>query len=253
MPIKTIAITTHKGGTGKTVTAMSLGAALVRAQKKCLIVDLDPQGHSSLGLGLEINHKDLTIRDFFIEPPVPIDRVIRRTTTDNLHIIPSNIRLARVAQSLYMRPKREELLKRGMNPVRDHYDFIIIDCPPSLGALTENAIAAADLIIIPCQMEARAADGLVDLLEIINIIKGEEFNDWRILLTKLDSRKSITNQAVMTQLAQWEEKIFKTTIPQSESLNQAQIERTDIFTFEPKSKGALAYESFAQEILNYGN
>lgn len=169
-----------------------------------------------------------------------------------LQILPSNIRLARVAQSLYMRPKREELLRRGLKPIRSRYDFVVIDCGPSLGVLTEAGIAAADLIIIPCQMEARAADGLVDLLEVIGIIKGDGFDDWRILLTKVDSRESITNQAIMAALAQWEKNILKTSIPQSEPLNQAQIERTDIFTFDPKSKGALAYEALTEEILTYG-
>ena len=125
--------------------------------------------------------------------------------------------------------------------------------PPSLGVLTEAGISAADLIIIPCQMEARAADGLVDLLEVIGIIKGEDFTNWRILLTKVDSRKSTTNQAVMAALEPWADKIFRTAIPQSEPLNQAQIERTDIFSFDPRSKGALAYEAFTRELLEYGN
>ena len=100
-------------------------------------------------------------------------------------------------------------------------------------------------------MEARAADGLVDLLEVIGIIKGEDVEDWRVLLTKVDSRKSATNQAVLAALEQWEKRIFKTSIPRSKSLNQGQIERVDIFTFEPRSKGAVAYESFTKEILAY--
>lgn len=252
MSAKTIAIATHKGGTGKTVTAMALGAGLARAGKKTLLVDLDPQGHCTLGLGIELNDGDPTLRDFFGEPFLPLTRLLRKTGVDGLLIAPSNIRLARVAQSLYTRPRREEILGRGLKEVQTQYEFIIIDCPPSLGVLTEAGIAAADLVIIPCQMEARAADGLVDLLEVISIIKGESFNSWRIILTKVNSRKTITNQAVMAALSQWQDKIFKTTIPQSEPLNQTQIERTDIFSFEPKSKGALAYEALCQEILIYG-
>jgi chromosome partitioning protein len=252
MAFHTIAIATHKGGTGKTVTAMALGAAFARARKACLLLDLDPQGHSTLGLGVDLDERAPTMREFFHEPPVPLGHLIRETQVSGLHIVPSNIRLARVAQALYMRPRREELLRRGLQPLRHQYAFMVIDCPPALGVLTETALAAADLIIIPCQMEARAADGLVDLLEVISLIKGEAFDDWRILLTKVDSRKSTTNQAVMAALAPWAQKICKTTIPQSEPLNQAQIERTDIFSFEPKSKGALAYESFAKEMLRYG-
>jgi chromosome partitioning protein len=231
---------------------MALGAAFARAGKACLLLDLDPQGHSTLGLGVDLDERAPTMREFFHEPPVPLGHLIRETQVSGLHIVPSNIRLARVAQALYMRPRREELLRRGLQPLRHQYAFMVIDCPPALGVLTETALAAADLIIIPCQMEARAADGLVDLLEVISLIKGEAFDDWRILLTKVDSRKSTTNQAVMAALAPWAQKICKTTIPQSEPLNQAQIERTDIFSFEPKSKGALAYESFAKEMLRYG-
>jgi chromosome partitioning protein len=252
MAAQTIAIATHKGGTGKTVTAMAVGAAFARAGQRCLLVDLDPQGHSTLGLGVEIDDTAPTLRDFFHEPPLPLSRVIRETHIAGLHIVPSNIRLARVAQALYMRPKREEILKRGLQPLRDQYAFIVLDCPPSLSALAEAGIAAADLIVIPCQMEARAADGLVDLLEVIGLIKGEEFEDWRILLTRVDSRKTTTNQAVMASLAPWESKIFKTTIPQSEALNQAQIARTDIYSFEPKSRGALSYAACAKEIMRYG-
>lgn len=252
MPTTTISIAGHKGGIGKTVTAMALGASLARmAKKSCLLADLDPQGHCSLGLGVEINEGEPTLREFFSEPSVQLSRLIRPTHIPGLSIVPSNIRLARVVQSLYMRPKREELLKRGLAPIKDQYDIILIDCPPSLGVLTETGIAAADLIIIPCQMEARAADGLVDLLEVVSIIKGEEFDNWRILLTRVDSRKSTTNQAVMAALAPWQEKILQTVIPQSEPLNQAQIERTDIFSFDPKSKGALAYEALATEVLTY--
>jgi chromosome partitioning protein len=252
MTAKTIAIATHKGGTGKTVTAMALGAALALASQSCLLVDLDPQGHSTLGLGLELDDTTPTLRELLHEPPVPLSRLIQETHIPGLDLVPSNIRLARVAQALYMRPKREELLTRAFHALREQYAFIIMDCSPSLGALTEAAITAAELIVIPCQMEARAADGLVDLLEIISLLKGETFDDWRILLTRVDSRKTTTNQAVMASLAPWETKIFKTTIPQSESLNQAQIARTDIYHFEPKSRGALAYEAFAMEIMRYG-
>lgn len=247
----TISIAGHKGGIGKTVTAMALGASFARAGKTCLLVDLDAQGHCTLGLGIELNEGEPTLREFFSEPSLPLSRLIRPTHVPGLSIVPSNIRLARIVQSLYMRPKREELLKRGLAPLKGQYEIILIDCPPSLGVLTETGIAAADLIVIPCQMEARAADGLVDLLEVISIIKGEEFDHWRILLTRVDSRKSTTNQAVMAALAPWEAKMFHTAVPQSEPLNQAQIERTDIFSFEPKSRGALAYEALAAEILPY--
>ena len=251
---KTIAIATHKGGTGKTVTAMGLGAGLARSKKKTLLVDLDPQGHCSLGLGLELGDDDLTIRDFFSEPGAfPLSRIIRPTQIPALSIAPSNIRLAPVAQFLYMRTKREEILRKGLRHVQSEFDYILIDCPPSLDVLTEAGVAAADSIIIPCKMEARAADGLVDLLEMVYALKGEHFENYRILITHFDSRKSVTNDAVMVQLAPWKDKILRTVIPQNEPLNQAQIERTDIFSFDPKGKGALAYESLTKDILKYGH
>jgi chromosome partitioning protein len=248
-----IAIATHKGGTGKTVTTMSLGAGFAREGKKTLLIDLDPQGHCSLGLGVEIQGDDLTLRDFFSEPAAfPLRRVIRPTHLENLFIAPSTIRLAPVGQSLYMRTKREEILRKGLSPIQRDYDFILIDCPPTLGVLTESGIEASNLIIIPCQMEARAADGLVDLLDLIAALKGEEFSSYRILITKYDPRKTVTNDVVMAQLAEWKKKFCETMIPLSEPLNQSQMERTDIFSFDPKGKGALAYESLAKELLSYG-
>ena len=252
--LRTIAIATHKGGTGKTVTTMALGAALALTKNRTLLVDLDPQGHSTIGIGVELADSDLTIQDMFGDSPKPLSQIIRETHLPYLYIVPSSIRLARLTQSLYARPRREEILKRALSPVLSQYDFILIDCPPSLGVLTEAAIAAADTILIPCQMEARAADGLVDLLEVISIIKGEDFENWHIVLTRVDPRKSITNQAVRGALARWEHKIFKTFIPQSEPLNQSQIARTDIFSFEPKSAGAIAYKALARELVKtYGN
>jgi chromosome partitioning protein len=138
-----------------------------------------------------------------------------------------------------MRPKREEVLRRTVAPLAGQYTYLVLDCPPSLGVLTEA-----------CQLEARAADGLVDLLEVMGLLKGEDFTQWHILLTRVDRRKTTTNQAVLAALAPWQPHLFTTTIPQSEPLNQAQIERTDIFSFEPKSQGALAYAALAQEIMH---
>ena len=249
MPATTISVATHKGGTGKTVTSMALASALARSGHKTLIVDLDAQGHSTIGLGVELNEHDPTLRDIFTDPPTPVASIIRPAGCPGLDILPSNIRLERVAQFLYMRPKRVEVLRRALQPVSGSYEFIVIDCPPSLGAITETGIAAADLIVIPCQMEARAADGLVDLLEIISILKGEAFDRWRILFTKLDTRKTLTNQAIMGALERWKDQTFQTFIPQSEPLNQAQIARTDIFSFDGKCKGAIAYQALTGEVL----
>jgi chromosome partitioning protein len=253
MPPKIISVATHKGGTGKTVTSMALAAAFARAGKKTLLVDLDPQGHSTLGLGVELEDNALTLRDLFTDPPRPVKDVIHRTHIEGLDIIPSNIRLERVAQLLVGRPKREGLLLRALQPVVPEYRFILIDCPPSLGPLTEAAIAAANFLLVPCQMEARATDGLQDLHELVDVIKEPGFQNWRILLTKIDGRKTTTNETMREALLPWKDYILQTEIPQSEPLNQAQIARTDIYTFEPSSKGAHAYQALAQELMAYGD
>ena len=250
MHAHTLAICAHKGGVGKTVTAMALAASFARVGKKVLLVDLDPQGHSTLGLGVDLVDDEPTLRDAFLDRPLPLEQILRPTGTSGLDIVPSNIRLERVAQMLYTRPKREELLNRALEPLRGHYDFVVLDCPPSLGPLTEGAIGAADLVIIPTLMEGRAADSIVDLLEVVALIRGDTFNNYRILLTRFDTRKSLTNEAVQAALVDWQGHMFATRVPQSEPLNQAQIARTDIFSFNANSKGAMAYEALAQEILN---
>ena len=250
---KIISIATHKGGTGKTVTSISLASSLSRLGKKTLIIDLDPQGHSSLGLGIDIDNEDITLKNFFTEPHAfPFKRTIHNTYLENLFISPSTIRLAPISQALYARTKREEILRRGLSSVQDDFDFVVIDCPPTLGVLTETGIEASDLILIPCQMEARALDAFIDLLDLIYALKSENFENFRILVTKYDGRKSVTNEAVMSQFEEWQDKFLKTKIPLNESLNQAQIAGEDIFTFEPKSKGAIAYEELAKELIANG-
>jgi chromosome partitioning protein len=217
-----------------------------------LLIDLDPQGHATLGLGIQVEDGSQTIREALAEPYTPLLAIRKQSHLQSLHVIPSDIRLERITHHMYTRPKREELLRKALEPISTDYDFVILDCPPSLGPLTETAIAAASLVVIPCQMEARAADGLVDVLELISLIKGAEFDRWRILITKFDQRKSVTNDAILAGLARWKDKMFLGTIPQSDPLNQAQIQRTDIFTFDPKCTGAVAYEAIAHEIESYG-
>ena len=248
MAATVISIATHKGGVGKTVNAMAIAAAFARAGQPSLLVDMDPQGHSTLGLGIDVGDDEPTLRELFVDDTMSAESIILETHLPDLHVLPSNISLAPVAQSLHVRPRREELLRRSLVPIRDRYSYIVVDCSPSLGVLTEMSVAVANLIIIPCQMEARAADGLVDLLEMIALIRSPSFDAWCILLTKVDSRKSVTNHAIMAALERWWDKIFKTQIPISEPLNQAQIERTDIFTFDPHCSGARAYEELALEL-----
>jgi len=247
---QTLAICTHKGGTGKTVTALSLAAGLAKDGQRCLLIDLDPQAHSTIGIGLDVCEPSL--RDLFERyPELSLRDVIQSAPANpNLDIAPSDLRLAWTAESLSGRPKREELLRSSLRDVGGDYDRIVIDTPPSLGVLTQNAVVAADLVLIPAPSEARAANAIADLLELVQVLKGDGFDSYRILLTRVDGRKSRTNHAVLSALEPWDDKILKTVIPQSEPLNQAQMARQDIFRFAPTNVGALAYRELINELAN---
>ena len=245
---RTIAVCTHKGGTGKTVTALSLAAGFAHAGRRSLLIDLDPQAHSTIGIGLDA--VEPTLKDFFERhPALGLAEVVQHAPENhNLDVVPSDLRLAWTAEGLAGRPKKEELLRRSLRPIEDEYDWILIDTPPSLGVLTQNAVAAADFVLIPAQAEARAANAVADLLELVRVLKGEGFDAYRILLTRVDSRKTRTNNAVLAALEPWKSKLLKAQIPQSESLNQAQMARQDIFRFAPDSSGAMAYLDLVHEL-----
>jgi chromosome partitioning protein len=245
---RTIAICTHKGGTGKTVTALALSAGLSQAGQRCLLIDLDPQGHSTIGLGLDVEGP--TLRDFFERhPALPLDEVIHRAPQhERLFVAVSDLRLAWTAEGLSARPRKEELLMRSLRRLPDDFDWILIDTPPSLGVLTQNAVAASDFVLIPAQAEARAPNAIADLLELVHVIKGESFDRYGVLLTRVDGRRTRTNSAVREALEAWQDKLLKTVIPQSEPLNQAQMARQDIFRFDPKCAGASAYRSLISEL-----
>lgn len=246
----TIAVCTHKGGTGKTVTAISLAAGFAESGRRCLLVDLDPQGHSTLGVG--VNAVDPTLNEYFSRYPAYLfnDVIQHAPSRDHLDVAPSDLRLAWTAEGLAGRPKKEELLRQGLQEVNDAYDIVVIDTPPSLGVLTQNAITAADIILIPAPAEARSANAIADILELIHILKGGLFRDYRVLLTKVDGRKSKTNAAVLEALMPWHGVILRTSIPQSETLNQAQMAGHDIFQFDPLGAGAAAYRDLIAELHN---
>lgn len=242
-----IAISTHKGGAGKTVTAINLAAAIART-KKTLLIDMDPQAHSTLGLGLNIGLDEPTIADVLQDPRGDLHKVIR-PVGENLSLIPSTIHLARTAELLYAGVRREERLGQALASING-FEIAVIDCKPDLGTLTTNAIACADWILVPCEMGARAADGLVDLLELVSLLKGSDFNQWRIVLTKFDARKSLTNEAVLKSLAPYSDHILPVRVGVCEALNQAQFKGKDIFQFEPSGRGAEDYRELGQEILS---
>ena len=254
-----LAIAAHKGGVGKTTTAMSLAAGLSRvAGARVLLIDLDPQAHSTIGLGLELaDGERRTVRELFVDdtPRCPVHTLIHPAPNlERLWLVPSAIGLEKIAHTLPTRLMRQEILKAALRPLRDAhtFDWIVIDCPPSLGPLVENALCAADLVIVPCRMEARAADGLVDLLDMLEVLR-PGFTSWEVLLTQRDARATRTNAAVEEALAPWGHATLATVIPKCEALNQAQMMRQDIYTYDPESTGAHAYLDACREVEQWAN
>ncbi len=242
-----IAICTHKGGTGKTVTTLALAAGLARSGAHTLLIDLDPQGHCNPGLG--VNMEEPSIAYYFEKyPEVSLQDISQKTSVDNLEILPSSLDLAWQAESLGGKPRKEEFLRRGLNKMEAMYQWVIIDTPPSLGALTQNAVSAADLIIIPTVPEARAANAVTDMVNLIKVLRGDEFNNYRLLLTRVDSRKTAANAEARELIKPWKDRVFQTEIPQSEPLNRSQMRGKDIFDYDNASTGAQAYMRLIDEL-----
>lgn len=256
--MKAISILNQKGGTGKTTTAINLASGLSYKKKKTLLIDLDPQSHSTIGLGVESNSQDSSITKVFSNPETPLKDLAAKTYLKNLDIIPSHISLARAAEQTYTKLYKETLLSRAIQSIKKDYNYIIIDCPPSLGILTINALFASGLLIVPCQMSRYSLDGLSDLIDVVRAVKNTEGRErtplsyLRILLTMFDVRNKITNEFILKELEPFRDRIFKTRIMKNEALNQAQIAQKAIFDFAAESKGAKNYRDLTKEILSYG-
>jgi chromosome partitioning protein len=245
-----VCFATHKGGTGKTTSSINLAAGLARAGKSTLLIDLDPQGHSTLGMGVELDDDDINVADALSKRALPLADVIQTTATPGLDIAPSTLRLASVAESLSTMLKREERLARVLARTT-RYEWIVIDCPPMLGVLTANAVAASNLVLVPCPTGARALDGLEDLLDLVYVLKGERYPHWRVLLTMVDPRKTVTQEIFQEQLRPFERMVLTTKILTNEALNQSQMARRDVYTFDPRSRGAANYEALTKELLRH--
>jgi chromosome partitioning protein len=245
-----VCFATHKGGTGKTTSSINLAAGLARAGKSTLLIDLDPQGHSTLGMGVELDDDDINVADALSKRALPLADVIQTTATPGLDIAPSTLRLASVAESLSTMLKREERLAKVVASTT-RYEWIVIDCPPMLGVLTANAVAASNLALVPCPTGARALDGLEDLLDLVYVLKGERYPHWRVLLTMVDPRKTVTQEIFQEQLRPFERMVLTTKILTSEALNQSQMAKRDVYTFDPRSRGAANYEALTKELLRH--
>ena len=248
-----VAIINQKGGTGKTTTTLNLGAALAYQGYRTLIVDLDPQGHTSIGIGIEPDVIAASMADILLIPKKRISEVAMPTYILGLDIAPAHIHLARAAEQVYTRVFREAILATALKDV--DYDFVLIDCPPSLGVLTTNSLYACDFIIIPCQISRYSLDGLADLLTTVETVKNVSMEDlfqedlFRILLTMFDKRNSITNEYILEQLKPYREKTFTSIIMKNEALNQAQIAQKAIFDYEPRCSGSMDHSQLCLEFL----
>lgn len=251
---KIISISNQKGGVGKTTTSVNLSACLAYVGKRVLLVDIDPQGNATSGCGIEKANVDQCIYDVLVDD-VEAKDVTVPTTVENLYMIPATIQLAGAEIELVPTISREVRLKRALDEVRDQYDYIIIDCPPSLGLLTLNALTASDTVIIPVQCEYYALEGLSQLLNTIRLVQKHLNTDLMIdgvLLTMLDARTNLGIQVIEEVKKYFQDKVYKTIIPRNVRLSEAPSHGEPIIIYDPKSRGAEVYLDLAKEVIVNG-
>jgi chromosome partitioning protein len=252
---KVIAIANQKGGVGKTTTAVNLSSCLAVKGKKVLIIDIDPQGNTSSGLGIDKTSIDTSIYDVIINE-TPINETFLKTKIDNLLISPSNIQLAGAEVELVSVISRETRLKHAIAPVKNDFDYIIIDCPPSLGLLTVNALTSADTILVPIQCEYYALEGLSQLMNTVKIVHkhlNPTLKVEGVVLTMFDARTNLSIQVVEEVKKYFGNKVYRTIIPRNVRLSEAPSYGIPIILYDSKSKGAECYMELAEEVIEYSD
>lgn len=247
---KILAVANQKGGVGKTTTAVNLSACMATLGCKTLLVDIDPQGNATSGSGVDKGEVDECIYDVLVEEK-DIKDVIKPSTVDNLDVVPSAIQLAGAEIELVSTISREVRLKRALEKVKDIYDYIVIDCPPSLGLLTLNALTAADSVIIPVQCEYYALEGLSQLLNTVRLVQKHLNHHLAIegvLLTMLDARTNLGLQVIQEVKKYFQDRVFRTIIPRNVRLSEAPSHGKPIIIYDIRSKGAEVYLDFAKEV-----
>ena len=247
---KIISVANQKGGVGKTTTTVNLSTILAKKGKKVLLIDTDPQGNATSGLGVS-KDVELSVYDILIGD-TEFDETLQETAIKNLKVCPSNISLAGAEVQLVSMMSREQRLKTKLDKIKDQYDYILIDCPPSLGLVTLNAFTASDSVLIPVQCEYFALEGLGQLLNTVNLVKKHLNKNLEIegaLLTMYDARTNLSNQVVKEVKKYFEDKVYKTVIPRNVRLSEAPSYGMPITEYDPRSKGAKTYEKFTKEFL----
>jgi chromosome partitioning protein len=251
---RVISVSNQKGGVGKTTTAVNLSAFLAERGKRVLLIDIDPQANAGYGLGINAEEMDTTIYEVLIGQ-VPVRDAVFKTDIDNLYLVPSNIHLAGAQVDLLEMESKEFILRKAIQPIRGEYDFIFIDCPPSLGILTLNSLAAADSVMIPLQCEYYALEGLSQLLRIISMVQESLNRGLKIegvVLTMFDSRTNLSQQVVSDVKDFFKDKVFGSIIPRNVRLSEAPSFGKPIGKYDRHCVGSERYESLAEEVLRNG-
>lgn len=251
---RVIAVINQKGGVGKSTTVVNLSAALGETRKKVLVIDFDPQGNTTSGYGIEKDTLEHDIYDVILHD-YPIEEVICGTCEKNVFLAPATIQLATAEIELVSASSRESILKEMVGKVRDEFDYVFIDCPPSLGLLTINALIAADSLIIPIQCEYYALEGVAKLLESMQMVKkrmNPDLEIFGVVMTMFDSRTTLSKQVVDEVRGYFGKQMFKTIVPRNVKVSEAPSHGVPVTRYAPVSKGARSYVKLAKEVVARG-